>query len=193
MYETRLLQIKGRRNVRVVVCKVDVSSLNSGDVFILDAGLILYQWNGKDASRSEKSKALDVTLAIKDEERGGRAKIIAVNEGEANEATAAFFQALGFKGDPATAKIKDASEGGSDDAPEAAGGPIKMYEAQDPKGQQWTLIEQRPLTKAMLKSEARSAPSPEPPAPKRCSCCAARQLPFDMATVAAAAEALRCL
>lgn len=113
------------------------------------------QWNGKEASRAEKSKALDVTLAIKDEERGGRAKIVAINEGDTSEAAVAFFQALGHKGDLADLKIKDAAAGGSDDAPDAAGGPIKMYEAQDPKGQQWTLIEQRPLVKNMLKTEAR--------------------------------------
>jgi hypothetical protein len=45
VYETRLLQVKGRRNVRVHVCKVDVAALNSGDVFILDHGLTLYQVN----------------------------------------------------------------------------------------------------------------------------------------------------
>ena len=60
--------------------RVQVASLNSGDVFILDQGLTIYQWNGKDASRSEKAKGLDISVAIKDEERGGRAKIIAINE-----------------------------------------------------------------------------------------------------------------
>jgi hypothetical protein len=48
-------------------------SLNDGDVFILDAGLKLYQWNGAGASRQEKSKGLDVARKIKDEERSGRA------------------------------------------------------------------------------------------------------------------------
>jgi hypothetical protein len=42
---------------------VSHASLNSGDVFILDAGLTLYQWNGKDSNKYEKAKALDVVQA----------------------------------------------------------------------------------------------------------------------------------
>ncbi len=42
---------------------VSHASLNSGDVFILDAGLKLYQWNGKDSNKYEKAKALDVVQA----------------------------------------------------------------------------------------------------------------------------------
>ena len=48
-----------------MVVPVAVGSLNSGDVFILDTGSVLYQWNGSGASRQEKANALDVTLAIK--------------------------------------------------------------------------------------------------------------------------------
>jgi hypothetical protein len=34
------------------------SRLNSGDVFILDLGLKIYQWNGSGASVHEKSKVV---------------------------------------------------------------------------------------------------------------------------------------
>lgn len=55
-YGTRLLWVKGRKNVRVVQVPMHTSSLNSGDVFILDEGLTLTQWNGKDSGKDERMK-----------------------------------------------------------------------------------------------------------------------------------------
>ena len=80
-YEPRLLQVKGRRNIRVMPVRLAWESMNSGDVFILDLGLTIYVWNGKEASRLEKIKGLDVARRIKDEERGGRAAIEVMGEG----------------------------------------------------------------------------------------------------------------
>lgn len=77
-YEKRLLHVKGKRNVRVNQVKVSSDSLNRGDVFILDCGLKIFQWNGNTSSRTERAKALDVTRQIKDEERGGKAKVIII-------------------------------------------------------------------------------------------------------------------
>src|SRR5690606_15312232 len=45
-YKPRLLHIKGTRNVTVREVPFTIDSLNKGDVFILDSGLILYQLNG---------------------------------------------------------------------------------------------------------------------------------------------------
>ena len=74
-YEPRLLHVKGRRNIRVQQTRLAWRSMNSGDVFILDMGLTIYVWNGKEAGRLEKIKGLDVANRIRDEERGGRAKL----------------------------------------------------------------------------------------------------------------------
>ena len=74
-YEPRLLHVKGRRNIRVQQTKLAWSSMNSGDVFILDLGLTLYIWNGKESGRLEKIKGLEVARRIRDEERGGRAEV----------------------------------------------------------------------------------------------------------------------
>ena len=41
------------------------SSLNTGDVFILDAGLQLYLWNGPEANMYEKSKGALAMQRIK--------------------------------------------------------------------------------------------------------------------------------
>ena len=87
-------------------------SSSAGDVFVLDAGLSIYLWNGSGASHKEKAKGLEarpppppapqrlarclclplspppplpaasqVALAIKDDERGGRAKLTACDQG----------------------------------------------------------------------------------------------------------------
>ena len=74
-YETRLLHVKGRRNIRVQQTKLAWRSMNRGDVFILDQGLTIYVWNGCEAGNMEKVKGLDVARRIRDEERGGRAKV----------------------------------------------------------------------------------------------------------------------
>jgi len=100
VYEARLLQLKGSRMVRVSSVPLAASSLNSGDVFILDLGLTLIQWNGAEANRKEKAKALDVTVAIKDDERGGKAKVVALDQGSESDE---FWAALGGKGPVAPA------------------------------------------------------------------------------------------
>ena len=40
------------------------SRLNQGDVFILDLGLKVYQWNGSSSSAFEKNKVCDVLYAV---------------------------------------------------------------------------------------------------------------------------------
>lgn len=56
------------------------SSLNEGDVFILDLGKTLFQWNGKQANKYEKFKGLEMITHIKDKERGGKATAIFLGE-----------------------------------------------------------------------------------------------------------------
>ena len=58
--------------VKEIPCSI--SSINRGDVFILDNGLKIYQWNGKECSPSERTKAAQVSRAI-DSERLGKATI----------------------------------------------------------------------------------------------------------------------
>ena len=43
-------------------------------------GLTIYVWNGSQAGRLEKIKGLDVARRIRDEERGGKAKIEVMGE-----------------------------------------------------------------------------------------------------------------
>ena len=161
-YTTRLLHVKGgKRNVRVMSVPVEVASLNDGDVFILDTGKVLYQWNGKHASRMEKAKALDVTLAIRSEEHGGKSQVVALGDAEdatesSSSALKAFFAELGCDDvAKAKAKIKSAAEGGDDDDAVAAGAAVvRLYHASDESGTlNTTEVTDRPLMKDALKTE----------------------------------------
>jgi len=105
-YVPRLLHVKGKRKVRVSQVPMEKASLNSGDVFILDAGLQVMQWNGSKAGPSEKAKGAQVCRALGDE-RKGKPALTVYEEGDRDDA--AFWQHLGGKG-----PIKSAEEGGND-------------------------------------------------------------------------------
>jgi len=103
-YRPRLLHIKGTIK-RTVVREVSLStkSLNSGDVFILDEGLKIYQFQGKAASGGEKSKAAQIARGI-DDERGSKVQIAVLEESDEAKATASdkadwdrFWHSLGGK------------------------------------------------------------------------------------------------
>jgi len=64
-YEPRLLKVKGKMNaMSVQQVEFKASSLNKGDVFVLDGGLQLFQWNGPEANPAEKRRAQQVVLEI---------------------------------------------------------------------------------------------------------------------------------
>ncbi|KAK3746700.1 hypothetical protein QZH41_018920 [Actinostola sp. cb2023] len=64
-YQTRLLEIKiVNRKDYVVEKPLKRSSMNNGDVYIIDKGLSIIQWCGKDASPFERNKAKEIAIAI---------------------------------------------------------------------------------------------------------------------------------
>lgn len=107
----RLFQVKGPKN-QVVVKQVNAhySSLNSGDIFVLETEDVIIQWSGKQCNLCERATALEFTTHLK----LFRPKVKQVEylyEGY-NETNAFFWQTL--KGKPRT--MKSRSEGGSDTA-----------------------------------------------------------------------------
>jgi len=79
-YRARLLHIKGTIK-QTVVREVPLAhnSLNSGDVFILDQGLKIFQFQGRGASGGERSKAAQIARGI-DDERGSKVEIVVLEE-----------------------------------------------------------------------------------------------------------------
>jgi len=102
-YKPRLLHMKGTKSVRVTEVKCDKASLNNGDVFVLDHGLEIYQWNGKTAGIFEKRKANEVIQNLK-KERNGKPVSVVLDDLEDN---AKFWALLGGK--PAAGSIAAAT------------------------------------------------------------------------------------
>jgi len=69
-FTPRLLHLKGRTNIRVSQVPIEAKSFNEGDVFVLDCGLNLYQFQGKSAGKNEKGRAGQLCRAIDDERKG---------------------------------------------------------------------------------------------------------------------------
>jgi len=108
-YKPRLLQLKGRKRIRVTQVPLVRDSLNKGDVFILDAGVRLWQLNGSESGLMEKNKAMQVAHGISDD-RKGKAKVTVLDsENETDPEFWAFFGGFG--------PIHTSSEGGDDEAP----------------------------------------------------------------------------
>jgi hypothetical protein len=127
-YTPRLFQLKGKRNVRCTQVEMKASSMNEGDVFILDLGLTLYQWNGKEANKNEKFKGLEMVTKIKDEERGGRAQTTFLESGKNDEKDEKFWKALGGS----KRDVKTAAEAGDDDKVKST--PPVLYQISDASG-----------------------------------------------------------
>lgn len=79
-YKTRLLQVKSTgKNLQIREVPLSQKSLNSEDVFILDTGKIVWQFNGNTASPYEKARAMEFLQNIEGE-RAGHAKGEVVDE-----------------------------------------------------------------------------------------------------------------
>jgi len=91
-YKARLFHFKGTgKNVVVNQVPAARSRLNSSDVFILDLGLKIYQWNGSGCSPFEKSNATSFIGGLK-QQRSGKAIVVEVVD-EGSE-THPFYDAL---------------------------------------------------------------------------------------------------
>ncbi|PVD37825.1 hypothetical protein C0Q70_00427 [Pomacea canaliculata] len=146
-YETRLMQIKGKRHVRVRQVKCDHTSLNQGDVFILDCGLMIYVWNGPQSSKMERIKGIEVAKRINDEERGGKAAIKIIENTWNSDP--GFFKALGSTGD-----IPLAADGGDDTEFERVEqDTVTLYRVSDASGKlEVSEVGQKPLKREHLDS-----------------------------------------
>jgi len=111
-FKPRLLQLKGKKKIRVTQVDMTRDSLNSGDVFILDAGLQVFQWNGRKSGPQEKQRGAQLSNAIAGERRG-RAKVMVLEESDKNPE---FWNHLGGQG-----AVKSADDGGDDSSVEATG------------------------------------------------------------------------
>jgi len=139
-YKPRLLHIKGTMrtsSMREVACSSE--SMNSGDCFLYDAGMNIYQFNGKGSSGAERVKAAEMARAI-DDERKGLPEVHVFEEGDDDDTAKKFWEGVGGKkGIPASA--------GDDAAPNAR--PKKLFRLSDASGKMVFTAEAK-CTKASL-------------------------------------------
>ncbi|XP_060036593.1 villin-like protein isoform X2 [Erinaceus europaeus] len=95
----RLLHIRGRKHVSATEVELSWNSFNTSDIFLLDLGKVMIQWNGPKTSISEKARGLALTCSLQDRERGGRAQVGVVDdEAEAPDLVQVMETVLGCKG-----------------------------------------------------------------------------------------------
>ncbi|XP_071808772.1 gelsolin-like protein 2 [Asterias amurensis] len=140
-YQPRLLHFSGTR--KSIVTKerpLSKFSLKSDDVFILDLGLEIYQWNGKGANKDEKFKAVQYLQQLKSD-RGGKPKVETLDEGDVSS-THKFYSSL---------SEEDLSEGAeqADDSFTPA-----IFRVSDETGQlEMSLVSEGKLSKSFLSSK----------------------------------------
>ncbi|CAH2096019.1 unnamed protein product [Euphydryas editha] len=96
-YVTRLYRVHGAgSSIHLEPVAVRARSLDPRYVFVLDAGLAIYIWNGKKAKNTLKSKARLFAEKINKEERKNKAELIAETPGKESKG---FLQILEFEGE----------------------------------------------------------------------------------------------
>lgn len=122
-YTPRLLHFHGDRNGVVVKeiqrCK---SLLDNTDVYILDLGLKLYQWNGSGSNKEEKMKALQYLKELQGE-RGGKCQTETLDE-DPKDVDNEFYDALN----------EDKGQVDEEDEREAADKTKELYRLSDASG-----------------------------------------------------------
>jgi gelsolin len=92
-YKPRLMHFHGtKKGVSVKEVPLSKASIDSSDVFILDLGLTIYQWNGKTCNKDEKFKAVQYLQTLKSE-RGGKPEVESLDEREIPQSHK-FYEAL---------------------------------------------------------------------------------------------------
>ncbi|KAK3611747.1 hypothetical protein CHS0354_014091 [Potamilus streckersoni] len=133
-FKQRLLQVKGKHHVRVREVPMDWTSMNHGDVFILDLGKNLFVWVGNQASRTERLKGFEHARQLRDER--GKTNIIGIEDGHedamTNEERKLFEACLPLKD---KREVKDSHEGGEDDVVDRRNAAaIKLYVCSEDDG-----------------------------------------------------------
>uniref|UniRef100_A0A8C1P4C2 Villin-like n=1 Tax=Cyprinus carpio TaxID=7962 RepID=A0A8C1P4C2_CYPCA len=146
----RLLHVKGTKHVTAREVEVSWSSFNLGDIFLLDLGKAVIQWNGPQSNRQEKLKAVLLAQDIRDRERGGRAQI-GVIEGGQEEASPELMKLMISVLGQRTGHLKESIPDDKPDQNQTS--IIKLYHVSDASGQ--LLVQEvatSPLTQDLLSS-----------------------------------------
>ena len=147
-YVPRLLSVKGTKklkNIRIMQVEPKASEMNHGDVFNLDLGLQLFQFNGRTSGMWEKEKAREVIVSLR-AERNGKPSLDVIDDDGQGEGD--FWAAI-------HGKPSDLAEEG---APDTSVAPrqhaiFRCSDAHSLKKVKFTKVGQGALRKTMLDSD----------------------------------------
>ncbi|XP_036415559.1 advillin [Colossoma macropomum] len=144
----RLLHVKGQRKVTAKEVEMSWKSFNLGDVFLLDVGKTIIQWNGPDSNKQERLKGMLLAKDIRDRERGGRAEI-GVIEGDAEKNSPLLMEALTSILGERPAKLPSGTP--DEIADQEQMGQVTLYHVSDADGEMKVReVATRPLVKDLL-------------------------------------------
>ncbi|KAF6313736.1 villin like [Rhinolophus ferrumequinum] len=145
----RLLRIKGSKHVSATEVELSWNSFNKDDIFLLDLGHVMIQWNGPKSSISEKARGLALTCSLQARERGGRAHVGVVDdEGQATDLMEILEAVLGRRVGNLCATMANKSISQLQKAN------VRLYHVYE-KGEDLVIQElaTRPLTQDLLREE----------------------------------------
>ena len=91
-YRPRLLHVRGTGScVHSTEVPFTIESMNSGDVFIIDDGLVIYNWRGAKSSSFEKYNGTVICEKLKSD-RGGKPVIKAIDQGDKSDEIKKYFK-----------------------------------------------------------------------------------------------------
>jgi gelsolin len=97
-YPPRLLKVKGKyKHLHVRQVPLGFASLNDGDVFILDLGHKIFQFNGGESQGFEKHRAAEVVAHLKDT-RGFHIDLVVIDNDSPLDSEPEFWNLMGGKG-----------------------------------------------------------------------------------------------
>uniref|UniRef100_A0A4W6FBK0 Advillin n=1 Tax=Lates calcarifer TaxID=8187 RepID=A0A4W6FBK0_LATCA len=144
----RLLHVKGKKRVIATEVEMSWSSFNLGDVFLLDIGKTIVQWNGPKSNRKEKLKGMMLAKDIRDRERGGRAEVRVV-EGDAESNSPQSMEILNETLGERTSKLADGPPDETADQEQKSN--LILYHVSDADGEmKVTEVATRPLVQDLL-------------------------------------------
>ncbi|XP_053569745.1 villin-like protein [Bombina bombina] len=145
----RLLHVKGKKHVTATEVELSWKSFNKGDVFLLDLGKVIIQWNGPESNKSERIRACTLAQSIRDDERGGRAQIgIIDNEQDSSDLMQIMSAVLGTRTGELKAAVPD------EKADEQQKANVRLYHVFEKSGDLVVQeIATKPLTQDLLQHE----------------------------------------
>lgn len=147
----RLLHVKGKKRVTAKEVEMSWKSFNNGDVFLLDIGNTIVQWNGPNSNTQEKLKGMVLAKDIRDKERGGRAEIRLI-EGEAEDSSPRVMEILTEALGERTCTLTDGAPDESADQEQKS--QLTLYHVSDADGQmKVTEVGTRPLVQELLNND----------------------------------------